>query len=94
MNYLDVLGEAIRRELAPQLLPDGDAAALLRLYALLALVKGEAVGREDVHNAWAVWMSDRDPDHPSLRPYGELSPEVQREDQPYVDAIKRAVSAS
>lgn len=93
MNYVDELAEAIRRAVAPQFLPEGDTGPLFRLYALLALVKGEGVSREDVHNAWAVWMSERDPHHPAIQPYGDLSPETQREDQPFVDAIRHVVSS-
>lgn len=88
MSYLDELAEAIRREVPRELLPDGDTAVLFRIYAVLAMAKGDRVGLEDVHDAWAAWMSEQDPEHQSLRPLGELLPDVQRTDQPYVDAIR------
>ena len=47
MNYVD----RIVSQLAEHL--DGCEPDLLRLYALLALVKGEDVNEEDVHDAWS-----------------------------------------
>ena len=43
---------------------------------------------EDVHDAWAAWMSEQNPKHQSLKPLGELPAEIQRADQPYLDAIR------
>jgi hypothetical protein len=88
LNYIEELADAIRREVPRDALPDGDTAMLFRLYAALALAKGEQIRLDDVHDAWAAWMSGSDPEHPSLRPYPELSPHTQRSDQPYVDAIR------
>lgn len=69
---------------------------LVRLYALLALVKGEDVTLEDVHDAWAMDMNfkEKNPpycyghDHHSLVPFDQLSKETQERDHEYVDAIK------
>ena len=88
MSYVDDVGEAIRRRIAPDLLPEGDMASLFRLYAVLALAKGEHVALEDVHDAWAAWMSGQNPQHQSLKPLAQLSAEVQRADQPFLDAIR------
>jgi hypothetical protein len=88
VNYVDELAEAIRQLVAPDLLPEGDTDGLFRTYALLVMAKGEAVAMEDVHDAWAAWMSEHDPAHASLKPLDELSPEVQRADEPYWDAIQ------
>lgn len=66
---------------------------LLELFGFLALTIGRGTTREDVHDAWAVWMNDIRPDHRSLVPFDELTPEVQAKDQPYVDAIHRAARA-
>lgn len=90
MTYVDEVAEAIRRRVPPDLLPEGDTDVLFRTYAVLALAKGAGVELEDVHDAWAAWMSDRNPDHPSLKPLRELSPEIQRSDRPYLDAIRGA----
>lgn len=93
MNYVDDLAEAIRRMVPPELLPKGETDRLFRTYAVLAMAKGEAVELEDVHDAWAAWMSDQDPAHESLKPLHELPPGVHRADEPYLEAI-RAVMRS
>lgn len=67
-----------------------DVRALFRLYAVLAVAKGEAVTAEDVHNAWSAWMQQADPHHDSLRPFDELDSTTQAADDPYVDAIHAA----
>jgi hypothetical protein len=88
LSYVDELADAIRRLIPPDLLPDGDTAPLFRMYAVLALAKGDDVVLEDVHDAWTAWMSGQDPAHQSLKPLSELPAEVQRADQPYLDAIQ------
>lgn len=92
MNYLDTLATAIRQEVTPDALPAGDTTLLFRLYAVLALAKGTEVTGEDVHNAWAAWMSEKEPTHESIKPYSELVQDVQREDQSFVDAIRMVAS--
>jgi hypothetical protein len=87
LSYVDEVAEAIRTHVASDRLPDADTKALFRLYAVLAFAKGEAVTLEDVHDAWSAWMSGRDPDHASLKPFDELSPDVQASDEPYLAAI-------
>lgn len=64
---------------------------LARLYALLALVKGEDTTLEDVHDAWAVWCNIDRPEHSSLVPFDDLTDEVQGFDVPYRDAIVSTV---
>lgn len=61
---------------------------LLDLYALLLLVRGEATTTEHVHDAWSLWQSRTDPQHRSVRPFAELSAEVQAMDEPYAEAIR------
>lgn len=87
MSYITEIAQAIRREVDPSLLPSDDTDSLFNTYAVLALAKGTAVTAEDVHNAWAAWMSARQPDHPSIQPFSALTAAVQREDAPFVDAI-------
>jgi hypothetical protein len=91
-NYIEQLARMIYDEVEPSKLPNEETASLFRLYAVLALAKGAAVTREDVHNAWAAWMSAKDPDHESIRPYSELTANVQVQDQPYVVAIHTAIA--
>ena len=90
MNYLDDLAIKIERTVDPELVPVEGARSLFRLYALLALVKGTAVDREDVHDAWVAWMSEREPDHRSIKPFSELDPGTQAADAPFVEAVKIA----
>lgn len=90
MSYLDDIAQTIRGHVLANALPDGDLDALFRLYAVLALAKGDAVTAEDVHNAWAAWMQESDADHDALRPFGELDHATQAEDDPYVEAIRIA----
>lgn len=92
MNYLTELGEAIRREVDPKFVPEGNTESLFRLYAVLALAKGTTVTAEDVHNAWAAWMSEQDPAHDAIQPYRSLRSSVRREDQPFVEAIRAAAA--
>jgi hypothetical protein len=88
LSYVDDLAEEIRRLIPAELIPDGEPGSLFRIYAVLALAKGEGVVLEDVHDAWAAWMSGQSPTHQSLKPLGELGAEVQRADQPYLQAIQ------
>jgi len=88
LSYIDELAGAIRASLRPELIPNGDTSMLFRIYAVLALAKGEDVVLEDVHDAWAAWMSAADPEHRSLIPFADLSTDVQQADQPYLDAIR------
>lgn len=62
---------------------------LYRIYAVLALAKGEAVTDRDVHDAWSAWASKYTPFHPSLIPFDELSEHVQSLDAPYTAAIHK-----
>jgi hypothetical protein len=87
-NYITELADAIRNKVDPDLLADEESDGLFRLYAVLALAKGAGVTAEDVHNAWAAWMSGRAPDHKAIRPYSALAPGVKQEDQPFLDAIR------
>jgi hypothetical protein len=88
MSYVDEIAWAIRCLVPPAVIPDGDTTVLFRIYAVLALARGERVLLEDVHDAWAAWMSGRDPEHRSLKPFGVLAPEVHESDRPYLDAIR------
>jgi hypothetical protein len=92
MSYIDDIAREIASEIDPDLLPEGDIHKLMRLYALLALVAGERVTRRDVHNAWAVWMSETQPDHESLEEFEDLTPDVRDEDEPFVKAVRTVAS--
>ncbi len=89
MTYLDVVANEIRSEVPIDALPDEDTSDLFRLYAVLLLAKGQAVSRQDVHNAWVAWMSAHGEQHSSMRPFEELPDNTQAEDSPFVLAIRR-----
>lgn len=61
--------------------------SLLNLYILVLLLKGDKTTNEDIHNAWAIWTADNDPQHKSLKPFNKLSKETQELDTPYKDLI-------
>lgn len=61
---------------------------LLDLYSVLVLIKGEDTCPSDVHDAWAVRMSNRRPDHWSIVPYDELPEDRKVKDDKYVLAIR------
>ncbi|MCX4809026.1 hypothetical protein OG601_47165 [Streptomyces sp. NBC_01239] len=81
MTYIDTARTALESRLP------GQDDALLDLYALLVLVKGEEVTLQDVHDAWAVWRSRTAPNHKSIMPFDQLTLSVQKLDQTYADAI-------
>lgn len=93
LNYLDVLGAEIRSRVPESDLPDEDARGLFRIYAVLMLAKGSLVTPEDVHNAWAAWISEIDPSHEAIVPFSELEPSVAEDDWPYAEAIRITAEA-
>jgi hypothetical protein len=92
MTYIEHLGQRIRASVPADLVPDEDTDALFLIYAAVALIKGQATTRRDVHNAWAAWMAMRDPSHESIRPFDDLDSDTQGEDDPFVAAIRRVAA--
>ena len=92
MSYVSEVAGRIRREVPPEVLPDGDTDLLFLIYATLALTLGEDVQPEHVHDAWAAWMAYQNPSHDSIKPFEELDPETKREDEPFVNAIAKVAS--
>jgi hypothetical protein len=89
MTYLDSIANDIRGVVSPDALPEGDASNLFRSYAVLLLAKGESVTGEDVHNAWVAWMKEKGEQHESMVPFNELPIATQKEDSPFVLAIRQ-----
>lgn len=89
-NYIDRLACQIWRESEGDGVPDRESMPLYRMYAVLALAKGESTTNRDVHDAWSAWMAGVRPEHHSLIPFEELKPHVQELDSLYRDAIHRA----
>lgn len=75
------------RGLLAAMLPDCDSD-LLGLYALLAFTTGINTTLENVHDAWAIWRSRTNQDHPSLKPFRDLAPSIQVLDRKYAEAIR------
>lgn len=92
MTYLREIAGAIRGEIDVDRLPTGDTDLLFDLYAVLALIRGVGTTRRDVHEAWVAWMLDEGEHHPSMVPFEDLPPEVQAEDEPFVQAIRTVSS--
>lgn len=82
MTYVDRVVKALDAKIP------GNPPALLRHYAVLVLVRGAATTGRDVHDAWAAWRLETQPDHRCLVPYGQLPAVVQELDEPYAAAIR------
>lgn len=92
MSYLSEIAADVRRELPYGVAAPEDSESLFLLYAVLVRVRGSRTTAKDVHDAWAAWMSLKDPSHESLIPFEQLAPEVQAEDEPFVQAIWKVAS--
>jgi hypothetical protein len=92
-SYLDEDAAAIRSFLDPGAEPPPNSDYLFVLYAVLMRAKGQDVTHSDVHDAWAAWMQLTSPEHAAIKPFEELGRDVQREDEPYLRAIKRAAKS-
>lgn len=92
--YIGELADAILAEVDPAKVPSRhEVASLFRIYAVLALAKGKRVSAADVHDAWSAWKFGHDPVNRSLVPFEQLTPDVQRMDDPYVEAIRAVAIA-
>lgn len=83
--------------LIKQCLPEGteapeDSDDLFLMYAVLLRAKGAGTQASDVHDAWSAWMLRVDPDHESIRPFGELDADTRGEDAPFLVAIRAAAA--
>jgi len=45
-----------------------------------------------MHDSWSAWMTYHDPLHQSIKPFTQLSSEMKKTDQPFVDAIRKVAS--
>jgi hypothetical protein len=87
MNYIDrIAGSIFAKAHSGGKASDGDRE-LYRLYAVLARTKGVETTAEDVHDAWSAWMLTVHPDHRSIKPFDELTSDVQKMDEQFVNAI-------
>lgn len=88
MTYIQRIAEEIRLHVGSQRLPNTETEELFEIYALLALTRGVATTRRDVHDAWVVWMLWRGEEHESMVPYENLPVDVQADDEPFAKAIR------
>lgn len=86
MTYIDHARQSLEKALPDQ------PPELLDLYLLLALCSGTETTAEGVHDAWAIWRSRTRSDHPAIVPFGDLTPDAQRLDDEYVEAIRQAAA--
>lgn len=87
-SYIDKLATRIQSSIDLGAVDDEDLL-LYRIYAVLLLAKGKNVTSEDVHNAWAVWACEHEPDSRNLVPFKDLPEDVQHKDDPYAEIIRR-----
>ncbi len=87
-NYIHQIAQQIRTKVHPnEAIVIDKMTDLYYAYAVLALSKGSAVTDEDIHNAWAAWSAEHNPKHESLKPFSDLSAEVQSYDSKYTAAV-------
>ena len=92
-DYLTSLAGRIQALIDPSAAPEHPLdGRLFLLYALLVVVKGKETTREDVHNAWVVWMLEINEDHDALLPFAQLSESQRSQDQPFLDAIHQVAT--
>ena len=73
MNYVQKVQEMLDEELH---FKGTIYEGLLEVYALLVLTVGENCTNEHIHDAWSIWQNKTMPDHRSLIPFNQLTPEV------------------
>jgi len=83
-NYIEVIYDKLDNELKMRGTP---YEGLLETYGLLVLTVGKDCTNEHIHDAWSVWQNRTQSDHRSLKPFNELTEEVQLLDEPYRDAV-------
>lgn len=87
------LAEEIHGHVPPEVLPDTDNInSLMLIYAALGFAKGAEITNEDVHNGWAAWTCLSNPNHASIAPYDSLPADIQDQDTPFTEAIRKATS--
>lgn len=84
MNYVEIVRKMLDEELKMSGTP---YEGLLDVYALLVLTVGKECTNENIHDAWSIWQNRTQPEHRSLKPFSELSLDVQELDSKYRDAV-------
>lgn len=89
MNYIQKVQDELEKRLKMRGTP---YEGLLETYCLLVLTVGNSCTQEHIHDAWSVWQNKTQPDHHSLKPFNELTKEVQELDEPYRLAVVEVAS--
>lgn len=89
MNYIQKVKNLLDDELKIRFT---EYEGLLDGYALLVLTVGENCTNKHIHDAWSLWQNKREPEHRSLKPFNELTKEVQDLDKPYHQAVIKVAS--
>ena len=87
MNYVQQLAGEIFAAVHGRPMPASEQPLYL-FYAVLGLAVGASATPEQVHDAWSAWACTREPGHPCLRPFDELTATVREKDQPFAAAIR------
>ena len=91
MNYI----QKIQKQLDIELKMSGTPyEGLLETYALLVLIVGVNCTQENIHDAWSIWQNKIQPEHRSLKPFEELTKEVQELDEEYRLAVVKVALSS
>ncbi len=93
MNYLVEIANQIQAAIPDTLVPE-NADELFLTYAVLVRSVGTETTAENVHDAWTAWMAARGEHHDSMVPFAELPANVQREDEPFAEAIRRVAATA
>lgn len=89
MNYIQKVQDELEKRLKMRGTP---YEGLLETYGLLVLTVGKNCTQEHIHDAWSIWQNKTQPDHRSLKPFNELTKEVQELDEPYRLAVVEVAS--
>ena len=83
-NYIEEVKDMLESELKMR---GTDYEGLLDVYGLLVLTVGENCTNKHIHDAWSIWQNRTEPTHKSLKPFNELTKEVQDLDELYRQAV-------
>lgn len=90
--YLTTIAQRIRQSLRADVKVPVDSESLFLLYALLATSTGTNTTLRDIHNAWAIWQFPKNPNHNALVPFEELTSDIKKEDEPFLEATLRVAA--
>jgi len=91
VNYMQALAEDIKRELAPDLLPEEFSESSYCCTPCWRRLSARASNRRTSTTPGTVWKTlQGEQDHPATVPFTQLATMTQQEDLPFVTAIRRA----